>query len=144
MAPSSRGSVRANASASALAAAPTERSAVPSVPIQARVSCIIPAVPNGRPSFTGRDAVRRTQDRKSTRLNSSHLVISYAVFCLKKKKNNHGDTWTAFMASIPDGGIVLAELESHVRRIHRLAGIELTLSVVPLARARRQRQVRVT
>src|SRR2546426_4912518 len=29
---------------------------------------------------------RRKQDRKSTRLNSSHLVISYAVFCLKKKK----------------------------------------------------------
>src|SRR5256885_11755824 len=28
----------------------------------------------------------RLQDRKSTRLNSSHLVISYAVFCLKKKK----------------------------------------------------------
>src|SRR2546426_8592116 len=27
------------------------------------------------------------KDRKSTRLNSSHLVISYAVFCLKKKKN---------------------------------------------------------
>src|SRR5256885_11840314 len=27
-----------------------------------------------------------TSDRKSTRLNSSHLVISYAVFCLKKKK----------------------------------------------------------
>src|SRR2546426_8230512 len=28
------------------------------------------------------------QDRKSTRLNSSHLVISYAVFCLKKKKDD--------------------------------------------------------
>src|SRR5256885_3658048 len=28
-----------------------------------------------------------TPDRKSTRLNSSHLVISYAVFCLKKKNN---------------------------------------------------------
>src|SRR5256885_9222386 len=28
-----------------------------------------------------------TADRKSTRLNSSHLVISYAVFCLKKKKS---------------------------------------------------------
>src|SRR3989449_4441400 len=28
-------------------------------------------------------------DRKSTRLNSSHGYISYAVFCLKKKKNNH-------------------------------------------------------
>src|SRR5256885_12027285 len=32
-------------------------------------------------------AVLTTADRKSTRLNSSHLVISYAVFCLKKKKN---------------------------------------------------------
>src|SRR2546426_8046438 len=31
-----------------------------------------------------------TLDRKSTRLNSSHLVISYAVFCLKKKKHNDG------------------------------------------------------
>src|SRR2546426_10013250 len=30
--------------------------------------------------------IRRRLDRKSTRLNSSHLVISYAVFCLKKKK----------------------------------------------------------
>src|SRR5256885_11170360 len=30
-------------------------------------------------------------DRKSTRLNSSHLVISYAVFCLKKKKNIQRD-----------------------------------------------------
>src|SRR2546426_9244334 len=29
----------------------------------------------------------RGRDRKSTRLNSSHLVISYAVFCLKKKKS---------------------------------------------------------
>src|SRR5436190_11444544 len=32
------------------------------------------------------DPVLRRQDRKSTRLNSSHTVISYAVFCLKKKK----------------------------------------------------------
>src|SRR5690349_23798848 len=30
--------------------------------------------------------VRRPRDRKSTRLNSSHVEISYAVFCLKKKK----------------------------------------------------------
>src|SRR2546426_5848214 len=34
-----------------------------------------------------RPAARTATDRKSTRLNSSHLVISYAVFCLKKKKN---------------------------------------------------------
>src|SRR5262245_64886700 len=33
-------------------------------------------------------AQRRSSDRKSTRLNSSHLGISYAVFCLKKKKQN--------------------------------------------------------
>src|SRR3712207_8521312 len=32
------------------------------------------------------DLVRLAQDRKSTRLNSSHANISYAVFCLKKKK----------------------------------------------------------
>src|SRR5207249_5080506 len=44
---------------------------------------------------TGRAADRRTRtrdrecgDRKSTRLNSSHVSISYAVFCLKKKKKN--------------------------------------------------------
>src|SRR5260221_10829832 len=33
-----------------------------------------------------REEVDITEDRKSTRLNSSHTVISYAVFCLKKKK----------------------------------------------------------
>src|SRR2546426_5184736 len=32
------------------------------------------------------------QDRKSTRLNSSHLVISYAVFCLKKKKKTKSES----------------------------------------------------
>src|SRR5256885_6622541 len=32
---------------------------------------------------------KKAQDRKSTRLNSSHLVISYAVFCLKKKQPLH-------------------------------------------------------
>src|SRR5204863_4819305 len=33
--------------------------------------------------------LQREPDRKSTRLNSSHVEISYAVFCLKKKKNVH-------------------------------------------------------
>src|SRR5256885_4583372 len=41
--------------------------------------------PGGEAAHRDRGAVRRG-DRKSTRLNSSHLVISYAVFCLKKKK----------------------------------------------------------
>src|SRR5258708_27545693 len=34
-----------------------------------------------------RDAAQTLGDRKSTRLNSSHQIISYAVFCLKKKKS---------------------------------------------------------
>src|SRR5258707_10171981 len=39
--------------------------------------------------------IRRVRDRKSTRLNSSHANISYAVFCLKKKKKKkYGDTDT--------------------------------------------------
>src|SRR5437773_5121405 len=39
--------------------------------------------PGGRAHPSG---TRRERDRKSTRLNSSHITISYAVFCLKKKK----------------------------------------------------------
>src|SRR2546426_10336697 len=53
-----------------------------------------PAVRDGPQAMTDQEAEvpqdmedrRRHGDRKSTRLNSSHLVISYAVFCLKKKK----------------------------------------------------------
>src|SRR2546430_4797167 len=40
----------------------------------------------GEPSEPIRERVDRARDRKSTRLNSSHSQISYAVFCLKKKK----------------------------------------------------------
>src|SRR5690606_39689547 len=42
-----------------------------------------PGVPPGPRNRT----LSRAADRKSTRLNSSHVKISYAVFCLKKKKN---------------------------------------------------------
>src|SRR5437899_7433928 len=43
--------------------------------------------PTSSPSTATRNrTTRATPDRKSTRLNSSHLGISYAVFCLKKKK----------------------------------------------------------
>src|SRR5215472_18861472 len=49
-----------------------------------------------RTYWTGRscscDRYRVEQDRKSTRLNSSHLGISYAVFCLKKKNKNVQET----------------------------------------------------
>src|ERR1039457_7614850 len=40
----------------------------------------------------GQSGPFHTLDRKSTRLNSSHLVISYAVFCLKKKKKIQQDS----------------------------------------------------
>src|SRR5689334_24862374 len=45
----------------------------------------VPALGDGQ----SRTAEREVQDRKSTRLNSSHSSISYAVFCLKKKKNKN-------------------------------------------------------
>src|SRR3989442_6106041 len=54
--------------------------------------CVLPAAWDRLP----RDVVvrRRPRDRKSTRLNSSHVRISYAVFCLKKKKNPSQNTLT--------------------------------------------------
>src|SRR5258708_27258070 len=45
-----------------------------------------PSVSSLTPPRTGR---RQCLDRKSTRLNSSHQIISYAVFCLKKKKKKY-------------------------------------------------------
>src|SRR5687768_18513898 len=42
--------------------------------------------------FWSRFELRLWRDRKSTRLNSSHGYISYAVFCLKKKKKNKHNT----------------------------------------------------
>src|SRR5438034_8815136 len=49
------------------------------------------AVSNGYAESLHRKAALRNRDRKSTRLNSSHTVISYAVFCLKKKKDQPVD-----------------------------------------------------
>src|SRR5690625_5709978 len=44
--------------------------------------------PAAGPVRRGPPRPARPVDRKSTRLNSSHVAISYAVFCLKKKKNS--------------------------------------------------------
>src|SRR5260221_1135204 len=41
------------------------------------------------------------EDRKSTRLNSSHTVISYAVFCLKKKKKSQANSLTDSVTFAP-------------------------------------------
>src|SRR5690625_7043445 len=42
-------------------------------------------------NMSARQLATIQEDRKSTRLNSSHVAISYAVFCLKKKNNEHKD-----------------------------------------------------
>src|SRR3712207_6871559 len=52
-----------------------------------------PFVTSSNPSVGG--AIVGSGDRKSTRLNSSHANISYAVFCLKKKKQST-DTYTSY------------------------------------------------
>src|SRR3989440_20100 len=62
------------------------------------------------------------RDRKSTRLNSSHDQISYAVFCLKKKKELFADLPALTrsqceVASDPSGPYVRVEKQSHVTSI---------------------------
>src|SRR3989454_11571215 len=89
----------------------TKSLAVELAPRRINVNCVAPgwvdtemsATPYARDAGRGKEDIKRTiplgrvaspedcagPDRKSTRLNSSHLVISYAVFCLKKKKNEN-------------------------------------------------------
>src|SRR5690349_23013205 len=52
----------------------------------------VPAVVIGQRVLGAEDVERQLRDRKSTRLNSSHVEISYAVFCLKKKKKTKNNT----------------------------------------------------
>src|SRR5256885_8656685 len=61
----------------------------------------------------------RGRDRKSTRLNSSHLEISYAVFCLKKKKKQHQNSHTSstYKVSIPPDDYTL----THKIVVHNLS-----------------------
>src|SRR2546426_7782318 len=62
-------------------------------------------VPDTKQPKLYRDAIEPNLDRKSTRLNSSHLVISYAVFCLKKKNktysiDTHYDSTNAYPTTL--------------------------------------------
>src|SRR5205807_4222367 len=59
-----------------MSVATTIRAVTTRTPLEKPTEAMIAPLPHRRPG---------SQDRKSTRLNSSHLVISYAVFCLKKK-----------------------------------------------------------
>src|SRR2546427_7980898 len=51
-------------------------------------------------------AVTAMADRKSTRLNSSHSQISYAVFCLKKKKKNNHEAFAISAYALYSGGVL--------------------------------------
>src|SRR5205807_8194162 len=67
--------------------------------------CVRPNLsPAWRSGAPGRDRRASRLDRKSTRLNSSHLVISYAVFCLKKKTNRSMSCAPQRRSSIGHGG----------------------------------------
>src|SRR5436305_7046817 len=62
----------------------------PLVDVQGNVIGINTAIASRSGGFQGIGfAIPSNQDRKSTRLNSSHVRISYAVFCLKKKKSTY-------------------------------------------------------
>src|SRR2546427_5408743 len=67
----------------------SRRERYPQITDEACMAAMQLVLPDGR-VLSGADAapeiIRRIPDRKSTRLNSSHSQISYAVFCLKKKK----------------------------------------------------------
>src|SRR3712207_8212032 len=56
--------------------------------VEQRDRAVVAAVVVGQVRHLDAGGLRRGQDRKSTRLNSSHANISYAVFCLKKKNTN--------------------------------------------------------
>src|SRR2546429_1274779 len=81
------------------------------------VPCLECAIRRAPPPHRARPCtVRRTADRKSTRLNSSHGYISYAVFCLKKKKTSTRPASTSKGTS--------AHPPSHpVRRLPRAAAV---------------------
>src|SRR2546427_9041177 len=72
------------------------RSAVSSMPEVQKPHCTAPASRNARWSGSSDSpsaSPSTVRDRKSTRLNSSHSQISYAVFCLKKKKKREPATY---------------------------------------------------
>src|SRR5256885_10983197 len=82
------------------------------------------------PSAVRRALQEKTTDRKSTRLNSSHLVISYAVFCLKKKKDppKRQDRRHRLLLRRPRSWPAQAERLAHVLDIARPASSYIVVS----------------
>src|SRR5437867_5586737 len=74
---------------------------------------ILPRTPSDHPRFAShrRHQVRPRQDRKSTRLNSSHRTISYAVFCLKKKNLKNSSFFYSSAARTSYDRVLFATVE---------------------------------
>src|SRR5205085_7139544 len=77
--------------------------ALPILPSQLNAS-VHQASPSNMPAISKSGSVRPTSDRKSTRLNSSHSQISYAVFCLKKKNELRAPQCAAGIVDMRSGG----------------------------------------
>src|ERR1022692_3714032 len=78
-------------------------------------------------------------DRKSTRLNSSHLVISYAVFCLKKKDVGRDAPWVTDTQRSSGGVVVVAEAEAGQVRFATATGFVVVFFFFFFKEARAQR-----
>src|SRR5256885_8344514 len=74
----------------------------------------------------------RSTDRKSTRLNSSHLVISYAVFCLKKKNAKQHRNKT-FVYGTASASYTTAAVQAPIFFLFTVDGIQLNAGIVYLA-----------
>src|SRR2546430_3952108 len=83
------------------------------------------------------DVVRDSADRKSTRLNSSHSQISYAVFCLKKKKDpslTAAGSKRGGLGIMGVGDIAAGEIGNVGTPIPRPTPLPLTGHLLPLGR----------
>src|SRR5690242_21136006 len=89
-------------------------------------------------TYRSRLALNNSTDRKSTRLNSSHMSISYAVFCLKKKKkknsalDNHAPTQAATSASSPIHSVLHIFISHLTLRVRHAPHVAALLCVCPV------------
>src|SRR3954464_11138672 len=68
-------------------------------------------------------------DRKSTRLNSSHTITSYAVFCLEKKRGEHAATLVAELDRVLLSGGRLVVLAAPAGEQHHVVFLELVFLI---------------
>src|SRR2546422_2712906 len=100
--------------------------------------------PGGRPARAPPRPASRPRDRKSTRLNSSHGYISYAVFCLKKKKKNERIATVHLLSQVEPTCDKTIEVEQiHHRPSSRLTTTRHLKSRISDRRITTQRQHRV-